>query len=73
MGEGGLWSSLMFYNKKIVSATLQPINRVIPAAEPPIVNKVAALIAKYNEPVCGHVPPSLSRYNCLWIPIRITS
>ena len=45
-GAGGLWNALMLYNKKIVAAAAPPINRVVPPAVAPIVNKIDALLVR---------------------------
>jgi hypothetical protein len=50
-GRGGLWSALTLYMKKLVAIESPRPNRVIPAAVPPIVNKIDAAIARSTLPM----------------------
>jgi hypothetical protein len=49
-GTGGLWSALTVYMKKLSVADSPAPNRTIPAAVPPIVNKIDSLIARSKQP-----------------------
>jgi len=59
-GKGGEWSALMLYSKKIVAKATAPTNITIPAAEPGIVNKVAALLARAAQPAPPAPAPATS-------------
>eukprot|EP00035_Acanthoeca_spectabilis_P034900 m.31467 g.31467 ORF g.31467 m.31467 type:complete len:824 (-) comp6934_c0_seq1:152-2623(-) len=49
--QGGLWPALAFYMKKITVQQSPAPNRTIPAALPPIVNKIDAAIARSKLPM----------------------
>lgn len=57
-GKGGFWSALTLYKKKIVAAASPMPNVTIPAAQPSIVNKVDALLAKFKAGPTPPPPPS---------------
>ena len=73
-GAGGLWSALMVYDKKIVVDAKSPINRVIPPAVAPIVNKIDALLAKWAQPPAPPPPITTAADGTITIPaVSITS
>jgi len=67
-GQGGIWSALMLYRKKITAGTSPAPNRTIPAAVPPIVNKIDALIARSKQPAPPNPPPSTGADGTIAIP-----
>lgn len=67
-GQGGLWSALMLYKKEIDVATAPPINRVIPPAVAPIVNKIDTYIARTLQPPSPPPPATTSADGTITIP-----
>eukprot|EP00041_Stephanoeca_diplocostata_P039880 m.1638057 g.1638057 ORF g.1638057 m.1638057 type:complete len:755 (-) comp26715_c0_seq1:263-2527(-) len=56
-GQGGLFPALMLYKKKLIEAESPAPNRTIPPAQPGIVNKIDALLARWAQPPAPPVPP----------------
>jgi hypothetical protein len=48
----------MLYSEKLISASSPPANRTVPAALPPIVNKIDALLEIYKQPTPPPPPPT---------------
>eukprot|EP00038_Savillea_parva_P004671 m.140890 g.140890 ORF g.140890 m.140890 type:complete len:848 (-) comp11542_c0_seq6:303-2846(-) len=65
---GGLWSALMVYYKTISVAESPAPNRTIPAAVPPIVNKIDALIRRQTGPAPPTPSPSTDSSGSITIP-----
>lgn len=67
-GEGGLWSALALYMKKIVVADSPAPNRTIPAAQPAGSNKIENLLARWADPPAPPVQPSIAADGTITIP-----
>ena len=68
MGHAGLWPALMLYTKKIAVQGNPAWNRPIPAAVPPIVNKIDALLARSTKPIPPPPPITTASDGTITIP-----
>ena len=65
-GQGGLWSALMLYKKKLVAASSPAMNRTLPT--PAADNKIAQLLATYATPLPPAPPVTTAADGTITIP-----